>query len=136
MGMVGVSVAGLRMHQNRKLRAIQHEPRDNPGKFVRRKLDLVHRDRMRPDGLVAPAPHLDGEVLLELLADMRGGLTRTFIVINVGVITFDSRGVDSFSHYAFSHFTKVREKTAAGLSKPECKHLLSLLNTNQHIKTC
>src|SRR5216683_5815644 len=133
MGMVGVSVAGLRMHQNRKLRAIQHEPRDNPVKFVRRKLDLVHRDRMWPDGLVAPAPDLDGEVLLELLADMRGGLTRTLIVINVGVITFDSRGVDSFSHYAFSHFTKVWEKTAAGLYKSECKHLLSLLNTNQHI---
>src|SRR5712692_8551657 len=99
MRMVGVSVAGLRMHQNRKLRAIQHEPRDNPGKFVRRKLDLVHRDRMRPDGL---------------LADMRGGLTRTFIVVNVGVITFDSRGVDSFSHYAFSQLTKMQEKTAAG----------------------
>src|SRR5229473_7535554 len=127
MGMVGVSVAGLRMHQNRKLRAIQHEPRDNSGKFVRCKLDLVHRDRMWPDGLVAPAPHLDGEVLLELLADTCGGLTRTFIVINVGVITFDSRGVDSFSHYAFSHLTK---NAAAGLWISQRKHLFSLYNTN------
>src|ERR1700687_369210 len=113
MCMVGVSVPRLRMHQNREVRAIQHQPRDNPEKFVRRKLDLVHRDRMGPDGLVAPPPHLDGEVLLELLADTRGGLTRTFIVINVGVITFYGRGVDSFSHSCFSHLTK-RKKYCCG----------------------
>src|SRR5690348_2341415 len=131
--MVGVSVARLRMHQNRQVRAIQHQPRDNPRKFVRRELHLIHRGRMRPDGLVAPAPHLDGEVLFELLADTRGGLTRTIIVINVGVITLDSRGVNSFSHWAFSMWRRLTRISAILIRNKRRKytanHLLPYLST-------
>ena len=52
----GLIVAGLGMDQHRQALMVKHQPGDEPFERVGREGDLIHRDRMRPDGLAVPAP--------------------------------------------------------------------------------
>src|SRR5439155_17812138 len=54
-GVVGDAVIGERMHQDVQTLTIEHQPRNQGRKLLRREGHLIHRDGMRSDRLVMPA---------------------------------------------------------------------------------
>src|SRR5271154_3193587 len=96
--MSDVGVGGLGMHQDVEAGAVQHQPWNYPGEFGGIEFHLVHRLRMRPDGLFAPSPHLDLEAALDRFAQARRGLARRIVIVDVRVIALDYRGIDRIRH--------------------------------------
>ena len=80
---------GLGMHEHRETAAVEHQPRHDRLELIARERDLVHRFRMRPDGLVSPSTEPDRETPVECLPH-RGGIgTARLVVVDVGVVAVD-----------------------------------------------
>src|SRR5712672_2667409 len=96
VGMVDIVVAGLRVQQDGQAVAVEHEPGQERAQQRARKRDLIHRLRMRPDQRVVPAAERGlGECGRHPLAQPgRPVAARRRIVIDVGVIGRDDRGID------------------------------------------
>ena len=98
--MVAPGVLGLRVDHDRQPVAVVHQPRHDLGEQVRAELDLVHRLRVRADGGIAVAAHLDpvGPAVPDLLAQPCGLLARpvAVAVIDMRVVVLDFRLVAVF----------------------------------------
>src|SRR5579863_2037575 len=92
--MVGVSVAGFRMHQYCKAVAIKHQPWHDARKLLGVKGDLVHRLRMRSYRHVAPTTHHHLEMSLDEFANARGTFAHGLIVVDMRVIALYTCGID------------------------------------------
>src|SRR6266478_3678429 len=91
-GMVGDAVIGERMHQDVKTFAIEHQPRNQGRKLLRREGHLIHRDGMRSDRLVMPASEPSLEALADPRAQATGHLSGLRRVIDMGMIALDTAG--------------------------------------------
>jgi hypothetical protein len=114
-GVIAIGILGLRMDEDAQPGAVEHEKRHEAGKFLDRKRDLIHRDRMRADRLVMPAPQHGGEALANLFAQSLGTsatLQVMRIVIDMGVIALNARWVLE-GHGAMIVETRRRKKGCA-----------------------
>ncbi len=88
--MVQPLVVGVRVHQDRQVPAVQHQPGHDGGEQRRAEGDLEHRASVRPDGGLVPAPEPHAEPLGDPPAQGLGLVPRRRgVVIDVGVIAPD-----------------------------------------------
>src|SRR2546427_527524 len=72
---------------------MEHQPRNNHTKLLRRKLHLIHRLRMGADGFVMPASKFYVKALGHAIADACSHFTGAGIVVDMRVETVDLGGV-------------------------------------------
>lgn len=79
-------LSSFRMHQDRELTAIEHQPGHDASEVLRRECHLVHRGGVRANGLIAPPAELDGKRGSQRVADCGCIGAAGAVVIDVGVV--------------------------------------------------
>src|SRR2546429_3392129 len=88
--MIPSRVGSIRMDQNAEIAVVEHQPRDQLGKYVAGKGHLVHGLIVRTDLDVVPPPKRDREALADPGAQLLGlGPRRRRIVVDMGVVARD-----------------------------------------------
>ncbi|MOA41126.1 hypothetical protein D3C78_1630620 [compost metagenome] len=90
--MIHQVVAGDRMHQHHQPVAVQRQPGNQFGEYLRAEGQLAAPVRMRADRALVHAAHFQLEAARRLFAQGAGLLQGSGVEVHVGVVAVDMRG--------------------------------------------